>query len=249
MNLKFSLITPSYNQGRYIKDTIESILNQNYNNFEHIVIDGGSTDNTLDILKKYSHIKWISEPDKGPADAINKGFQMASGDVFAWINSDDYYEKNIFHKVESSFKNDDNIQILSGNTNMVSQYGEILHRDKTINYDKDYLVRVDPEVLRQPPTFFRAEYLQKKGFLNDSIDVVFDLEFFIRLLSSTKLYLIDEPFANYRIHDETLSRRNFKKHAGEVIKVCLNNGANIFDKSVRRFIVRYFLLMLNLYKY
>src|SRR5205085_4919715 len=104
MSVKISIITPSYNQGRFIRDTIESVLNQNYPNFEHIVIDAVSNDNTVEILKEYPHLKWISEKDKGAADAINKGMKMATGEITTWLNSDDYFEQNIFSYVEKQFQ-------------------------------------------------------------------------------------------------------------------------------------------------
>ena len=86
-----SVVTPSYNQGRYIEETIQSVLNQDYFRIEHIVVDGGSTDETLSVLKKYPHLKWVSEPDRGQSHAINKGFQIAKGEIAAWLNSDDTY--------------------------------------------------------------------------------------------------------------------------------------------------------------
>src|SRR5439155_12295869 len=82
---------PSLNQGRYIEDTIESVLAQDYPNIEHIVVDGGSTDETVDILGRYARLRWVSEPDDGQAAALNKGFRLAHGDIFGWINADDYY--------------------------------------------------------------------------------------------------------------------------------------------------------------
>lgn len=96
---KFSVITVSYNQGEFIRDTIESVLAQNYPNFEHIVVDAGSTDATLSILKEYPHIKWTSEPDRGQSHGLNKGFSRATGDIIAWINSDDWYAPGTFHEV------------------------------------------------------------------------------------------------------------------------------------------------------
>lgn len=99
-----SIITPSYNQGKFIEETIQSVLNQDYPNIEYIVIDGGSTDNTIDILKKYEgRLRWISEPDKGQSDAINKGFAMARGSMMAWLNSDDTYLPGTVNKVVDIF--------------------------------------------------------------------------------------------------------------------------------------------------
>ena len=102
-NKKISIITPSFNQGNFIEDAIQSVLNQNYDNFEHIIIDGGSTDNTIDILKKYGHLKWTSEPDEGQSDALNKGFKKAEGDIIGWLNADDYYESDCFKKIIDKF--------------------------------------------------------------------------------------------------------------------------------------------------
>ena len=101
---KISIITPSFNQGKYIEQCIQSVMNQGYVDFEHIVIDGGSTDETVSILEKYPHVMWVSEPDHGQADALNKGFSMASGSVFGWVNSDDFFAPNIFGDIVATLK-------------------------------------------------------------------------------------------------------------------------------------------------
>ena len=105
--IKISIVTPSFNQGRYIQDAIESILNQKHQNFEHIIIDACSTDNTIEILKKYPHLKWISEPDEGQSDALNKGFKQAEGDIIGWLNADDYYEVDCFKHIINEFLSTD----------------------------------------------------------------------------------------------------------------------------------------------
>ena len=94
-----SIVTPSYNQGKFIEDTIQSVFKQNYPNFEHIIIDNCSTDGTVEILKKYSHLKWISEPDRGQTDAMNKALEMSDGDLIVYLNADDEFYPNIFKKV------------------------------------------------------------------------------------------------------------------------------------------------------
>jgi glycosyltransferase involved in cell wall biosynthesis len=99
-----SIITPSFNQGAYIEQTILSVLHQDYGHVEHIVVDGGSTDATLDVLRRYPHLKWVSEKDRGQADALNKGLALAKGDIIGWVNSDDYYQDNIFGSVVGHFR-------------------------------------------------------------------------------------------------------------------------------------------------
>jgi len=121
--LKFSVITPSFNQGEYIEQTIQSVLDQDYANFEHFVIDGGSTDQTISILNKYPHIQWISEKDKGQSDALNKGFKMAKGDIIAWINSDDWYETGAFKAVAKFFIQNPDKDIVMGDCNLIDDKG------------------------------------------------------------------------------------------------------------------------------
>ena len=120
MPLKFSIITPSLNQGRFIRDNIESVLAQKYELMEHIIIDGGSSDNTLKILSEYKHLIWKSEKDLGPADAINKGLRIATGDIVAWINSDDFYEIGIFDIINNIFENK-KFEIVIGNLTFVDE--------------------------------------------------------------------------------------------------------------------------------
>ena len=113
---RISIVTPSFNQGKYIEQTIQSVLSQNYPNLEYIIIDGGSTDGTVEIIKKYEQqlTYWISEPDKGQTDAINKGFAKCTGEIFNWINSDDYYSPNSLHIVAEVFSENPTAKVVCG---------------------------------------------------------------------------------------------------------------------------------------
>jgi len=112
---KISIVTASYNQGQFIEETILSVLNQNYPNLEYILIDGGSTDNSVEIIRKYQQhfTYWVSEKDKGQANAINKGLQLCTGDIFNWLNSDDYLEPGSLHKIAAAFANEQ-VQMVAG---------------------------------------------------------------------------------------------------------------------------------------
>ena len=103
--MKISILTPSFNSAQYIERAIKSVMDQNYDDWEHIVVDGGSNDGTVEILKKYTHIKWISEPDRGQSDAMNKAFAMSRGDIIGYLNADDTYEPNIFKIIVEYFNN------------------------------------------------------------------------------------------------------------------------------------------------
>ena len=123
---RFSVITPSLNQGKYIETTIKSVLDQKFDSYEHIVIDGGSDDSTIEILKSYPHLKWVSEHDSGQSIALNKGFKMASGEIIAWINSDDWYAPKAFECVDHYFANHRSSGVLMGDCRRTNQAGEPL---------------------------------------------------------------------------------------------------------------------------
>jgi len=118
--MKISVLTPSYNSGEYIERAIKSVLNQDYPNYEHIIMDANSSDNTQEILKKYDHLKWISEKDKGQSDAMNKAFKMASGDIIVYLNADDYFNTNVFQTVVDYFIQQPDIDVLVGNLYLTS---------------------------------------------------------------------------------------------------------------------------------
>jgi glycosyltransferase involved in cell wall biosynthesis len=230
MELKISIVTPSYNNARFINDTIESVLYQDYKNYEHIVVDNCSTDGTIEILKKYPHLKWISEIDKGPSSAIKKGFKIANGDIFVWLNSDDYFELNILKKISDYFKSDDNLNILIGNITFVDINKKILVKDRTFNFDKAFLLNHCADVVRQPATFFRKEIYKNVGELDESLKIVFDYELFIKMLIVTEPKFVDENFAYVRDFKDTISRRMVRKQAIEIFKVSRKYGGNIFSQ-------------------
>lgn len=121
-----SIITPSLNCGAYIEQCIQSVLVQNYSNFEHIIMDGGSQDETVEILKKYPHLRWISEPDRGEADALNKALKMTQGDIIAWLNADDYYLEGVFERVSQEVIPSQNRHVIYGGTHIIDNQGRVI---------------------------------------------------------------------------------------------------------------------------
>lgn len=197
--IKLSIITPSYNQGQYIEENIISVLNQNYSNYEHIIIDGGSTDNTVDILKKYSHLKWVSEKDNGQADALNKGLKIATGDIIGWINSDDYYEENIFASVVSNFS-DEQVDWVVGNLTRLLENKKLFVPDKSKKVTYEALLR-DPDIVRQQATFFRHSALNAVGGFNPTFHLVMDLDLWLRMAKISSPLMVNANWAYFRLHE------------------------------------------------
>lgn len=193
-----SILTPSYNQGDYIEENILSVLNQNYPKFEHIIIDGGSTDNTVNVLKKYTHLKWVSERDRGQADALNKGLSMATGDIIGWINSDDYYEKNIFNSVAAAFSNKETQWVIG---NIIYLYNDTKDSQKKISPNVTYenLLK-NPDIVKQPATFFRKSALEIVGGWNPALYMVMDYDLWLRMSRLSDPFMVNKNWAYFRIH-------------------------------------------------
>ncbi|MGZ4042517.1 MAG: glycosyltransferase family 2 protein [Bacteroidia bacterium] len=205
MNLpKISIITPSFNQGQFIEQTILSVLDQNYPNLEYIIIDGGSTDNSVDIIKKYEHrlTYWVSEKDKGQSDAINKGLAKATGEIINWLNSDDYYDPGVLKNLAALFSND-SIMCVTGQTRLVDSTNTKTRYLKTF-VNKDNLVNTACHLhIEQPATFFRKKALDSLGPLSQELHYVMDKEWWLKYLLSdgTKnIHETDDITINFRIH-------------------------------------------------
>ncbi|MGD0712122.1 MAG: glycosyltransferase family 2 protein, partial [Bacteroidales bacterium] len=180
---KISVVTPSYNQGQFLEQTILSVLGQNYPNLEYIIIDGGSTDNSVEIIKKYAKriYYWVSEPDNSQSHAINKGFDKATGDILCWLNSDDIYMPNILQYVAKNI-NIDEAQILTGNCIHFSESeteGVTVQGCKTVQYFQEFDL-LNADFITQPSTFWTRKVLEKVGKLNEQMHFVFDWDWFIR---------------------------------------------------------------------
>jgi glycosyltransferase involved in cell wall biosynthesis len=230
--MKFSIITPSYNQGCYLEKTILSVVNQFFTSLEFIIIDGNSKDNTHKVIDLYrDKINYIIiEKDNGQSEAINKGLNLASGDIVAWINSDDTYLLNSFQIVNDIFSNE-NVDFVYGkaffideNDQKLSEYPSFQIKD---NEEKYKFWKGWP--IPQPTVFFRRRVLEKIGLLNKNLDYALDFEFFLRISEITKLHYYPVYLANYRLHQKSktgnweLSRPNFYEE-------CINVVENRFPK-------------------
>ncbi len=221
---KISIITPSFNQGKFIEKTIKSVINQNYQNYEHIIVDGGSTDETLDILKKYKDkITYISENDNGQVDAINKGIKMASGEIISFINSDDYYLPNVFKSIYEKFKNPD-VFWLTGDSIIVDEDDKEIHRlirfyKKSIRNINSICVLYFTNFICQPSTFWRKNFYNSIGFFDEELSYVFDYKQWILMYRKIKPIIINTKMSAFRIHKNSKGNLFYNNQFDEEIKV------------------------------
>lgn len=220
---KITIITPSYNQGQYLEDTILSVLGQGYSNLEYLVYDAGSNDNSVEIIKKYKNQLsfWVSEKDKGQADAINKGFAKATGEILMWLNSDDILMPNVLHFIAEQyiekgdgiyfgncihFKENSNGSLHSSGSNVGTTYNSIpLELADTII---------------QPSSFWSKKVWMQNGILADNFHFGFDWEWFLRAKKNNiPFYSINKPIALYRIHDAHKTGVGGKKRQEELLKI------------------------------
>ncbi len=207
---KITIITPSFNQGQFIEETIRSVLLQNYPNLEYIIIDGGSMDNTLEIIKKYEKFidYWVSEADSGQANAINKGLKKATGEVFNWLNSDDYYLPNALLTIGQNFSKQPHLAVLGGREIHLLPNGNL---SKPTN-GTVILPTLEATIVlgncNQPPTFFRLSVVRQLGELSENLYFCMDSELWTRYLAHFGLsntMKIDSILNVFRLHEHSKS--------------------------------------------
>jgi len=208
-----SIVTPSFNQGQFLEDTIRSVLLQGYPCLEYIIIDGGSEDNSVDIIKKYEEwlTFWVSEPDDGQSAAINKGFERATGRIWGYINSDDYYESGVLRTVAETF-------LLQEDTHLVVGQCAVFEDDKEIRlFQPDWPDNLDHFLLpfgstfAQPASFWSRDIHLKVNGFDPSLHYCFDREFFLKIgLAGVRPVLLDKVIARYRQHNATKTNQTIR---------------------------------------
>jgi glycosyltransferase involved in cell wall biosynthesis len=212
-----TVITPSYNQGRYIEDTIRSVLNQEGDfSLDYIIIDGGSTDNSVEIIRKYETLlhrgewpirckgityRWLSEKDKGQTDAIMKGFRMADGQILSWLNSDDTYLSSALTKAVDSLIRQPDVSILYGRSYYTNDEGAVIGNYSTEPFDLKRLAMFN--FICQPSAFFRKSALTAVGGLDSGLHYAMDYDLWIRLGQRFEFRYLPEFLSTYRLHEES----------------------------------------------
>ena len=217
--LKISVITPSFNQGEFLERTICSVLDQNYSELEFIVMDGGSNDNSLDVIEKYAPYitHFESKPDGGQTKAVNKGISLSTGDVIGWLNSDDVYYPKALETVAETFDRYPEINVIYGKADHIDEDDKIIEPYYAESWDYQKLKRIC--YICQPAVFLRKSMVDKHGLLDESLDFCMDYEYWLRLGQYQEFYFCEKILAGSRLYpsNKTLGSR-LKVHV-EIVKM------------------------------
>lgn len=218
---RVTIVTPSFNQGLFLEETIRSVLLQGYPNLEYIVIDGGSTDNSVDIIRKYAPWLsfWVSEPDEGQADAINKGFAKSTGDFLGWINSDDYLYPGVINRVVETFQANSSVEMIYGDVdcgwpeknNVRRLFGEQIEFIEMLR-----TVRVP---IPQQGSLWRRSVIDRIGYLDSRWQVILDQEFFTRVAEKCQILHLPIVMGFFRLHDNSKSISQSRQWMTELPKM------------------------------
>lgn len=208
--MKISVITPSFNQGQFLEECILSVLNQGYSDLEYIIIDGGSSDSSVQIIEKYADklAYWISERDNGQSEAINKGFLKATGEVVTWLCSDDAFVPGTLKKIYNEFKTSENVKLglIYGGTRLFNAEG---FEKYDYGFRNNSLERyISGMAFPQPSSFFKLKYLKHVGYLDESLHYGMDYDLFMRLALVCDFKFVNEIFSNYRLQNNSKSSLN-----------------------------------------
>jgi hypothetical protein len=214
-----SIVTPSFNQAKYLEDTIQSVLGQDYANLEYILVDGESTDGSVDIIRKYGDrlAWWVSEKDSGQAEAINKGLSHAMGEIVAWLNSDDTYLPGAISAVVKTFDENPDVALVYGNMLAVDENGETIN---ILRYDQlnleDLLCF---QIIGQPAVFFRRGALEKAGYLDPTYHFLLDHHLWLRIAMQKRILHVDQTWAAARYHAEAKNRARAAEFGHEAFRI------------------------------
>jgi glycosyltransferase involved in cell wall biosynthesis len=234
-----SIVTPSFNQARYLEATIQSVLSQNYPRLEYIIVDGGSTDGSVEIIKKYENklAWWASEKDQGQTDAINKGLAHAKGDVLAWINSDDTYEAGALSSAVNFLKDHSEVGLVYGDANYVNEEGRIIGRFPAAQTDLLRLRRGYVHIPQQA-AFFRADLWRTVGPLDPSFYFAMDYDLWVRLAMHSRVKYVPQTWANFRLHTSGKTISADDRCWPEMLRVHYRDGGSFLSVIVAKYYIR-----------
>jgi glycosyltransferase involved in cell wall biosynthesis len=234
-----SIITPSFNQAEYLEETILSVLGQDYEHIEYIIVDGGSTDGSLDIIERHEDrlSRWISEEDLGQTDAINKGFALASGDVLAWLNSDDTYLPHAVTKAVDFLSENSHVGMVYGKAYYIDEQGEPVALYPAGPTDHQGLRR-GINTIPQQTMFFRSVLWKMVGPLDSSFYYAMDYDLWVRISSISPIAFHDEFMANFRLQSASKSMNEARRCWPEMMRVHFRDGGSRFSALYLKYLIR-----------
>ena len=235
-----SIVTPSFNQSAFLEETIRSVLEQDYTNIEYIIIDGGSTDGSQEIIQKYADrlAYWVSEKDRGQTDALNKGFAAAHGSILAWLNSDDTYNPGAVSEAVSYLAAHPETGMVYADLDFIDEHNRVVGRFPAAQTDLRRLRRGYVHI-PQPASFFRAEHWHRVGPLDPGFYFAMDYDLWVRLAKVTNLqYLPGRTWANFRLHSAGKTVAADDRCWPEMLRVHYRDGGKLFSPIVLKYLVR-----------
>ena len=235
-----SIITPSFNQAQYLEATIQSVFGQDYPRIEYIIVDGGSTDGSVDVIKKYEGrlAGWVSEQDKGQTDAINKGFNRANGEILAWLNSDDTYNPGAVSAAVKFLMDNPEIAMVYADCNFINEQGGVIGKFNSAQTDHHRL-REGYVHIPQQTMFFRAKYWKELGPLDPSFYFAMDYDLWTRISARAPIkYLRGQTWANFRIHNFGKTSSADDRCWPEMLRVHYRDGGGFFSVIVAKYYLR-----------
>jgi glycosyltransferase involved in cell wall biosynthesis len=225
---RVSIVTPSFNQAEFLEEAILSVLGQGYPNLEYLVLDGGSTDGSVEIIQKYQDrlAWWVSEPDQGQTDALNKGFQRARGEVLAWLNSDDAYLPGAVAEAADFLMKNPEVGMVYGDANLVDENGQLLGPFPARQTDYRQLMRGSVHIPQQS-AFFRADLWRQVGPLDPSFYFAMDYDLWVRLAKISRLQYHPRLWANFRLHGEAKTASSDDRCYPEMLRVHRREGGGL----------------------
>ncbi len=234
-----SIVTPSYNQAEFLERTILSVTTQNYPDFEYIVMDGGSQDGSLEIIQKYADrlAFWQSQADNGQTQAINSGFSHASGDIFAWLNSDDTYEPETFSRVARYFHDHPEVGLVYGDCNFIDANERVIGRFNAVQTDLARLRRGYVHIPQQA-AFWRADLWKQVGPLDESIYFAMDYDLWLRIARVAPIQYKPQLWANFRLHGAAKTIAEDDRCWPDMLKIHYRDGGSLFAPIVVKYWLR-----------
>jgi len=234
-----SIVTPSFNQARYLDATIQSVLSQDYPHIEYMIVDGGSNDGTVDVIKKYQSklAWWVSEKDKGQTDAINKGFARANGEILAWLNSDDTYEPGAVSAAVRYLQEHPQVGMVYADCNFINETGRVI--GKFGSAQTSYrLLRQGYSHIPQQTMFFRADLWKQVGPLDPSFYFAMDYDLWTRIAARSEIRYVPQTLANFRLHTSGKTILADDRCWPEMIRVHYRDGGSFFSVIVAKYYIR-----------